>query len=169
MENLFNLINLIRGKKNKIILSSFRDNSNQPTEFKNVNIQIPTINLSCENERYNDKKILVIGAAKLKEKDIKGIANSMGLNKDRFECCLDYEDAKNYNYRKLQYNPNYSVVMIGAIPHSSKGKGYSSSAITEMEHNEGYPKIVRLGTNQLKITKSDLRTKLKTLKAENWI
>ena len=142
---------------------------NRSIAIRDSNTWFSSRKIDDEFERYNNAKILVIGATSLKEKDIKGIASSLGFNKNRIECCLDYNDAKNYNYRNLQYNPNYSVVMVGAIPHSSKGKGNSSSAITEMEHKPGYPKVIRLGKNQLKITKSDIRTKFEALKVEKWI
>ena len=46
------------------------------------------------------------------------------------------------------------------MPHSGSGKGDYSSVISAIEAEEGYPPVVRLGSNGLKITKSDFRSKL---------
>ena len=73
-------------------------------------------------ETDKNGKIVVIGASEVKENILIGIVKSFGLDKDRFEFCLDYNDAKTYQYNKLQYNPNYRVVVFGAVPHSSTGK-----------------------------------------------
>lgn len=119
---------------------------------------------------YKDGKIVVIGASEAKESVLLSIANNLGIDKQRFEFCLDYDESQKYNYRKLQYDPNYRVVMFGPVPHSSIGKGESSSVITEMEGNDGYPRVVRLCSNQaLKITKSNFKIELENLLAENYI
>ena len=39
----------------------------------------------------------------------------------------------------------------------------SGSVIAKIESTEGYPPVVRLGTNGLKITKTDFRNKLKEM------
>ena len=46
------------------------------------------------------------------------------------------------------------------MPHSTVSKGNSSSAIANMEENDGFPPVIRLGSSELKITKSDFRNKL---------
>ena len=50
--------------------------------------------------------------------------------------------------------------MVGPMPHSGSGKGNYSSIISALESEEGYPPVVRLGSNGLKITKSDFKMKL---------
>ncbi len=107
-------------------------------------------------------KIVVIGKSQIKEKEIYGIGKSLGLTKDRFELCLDYNKAKTYDYKKLQYNPHkYSVVIFGAVPHSSTGKGNSGSVISEMQRNQGYPRTYELSAGgKIKITKSNFKEKL---------
>ncbi len=68
---------------------------------------------------------------------------------------LDYEDAENFNFEDLQYNPNTRLILVGPIPHSTKGK--DSSIINKMKNTDGYPKIIRMiAGNELKITKSNL-------------
>ena len=67
-----------------------------------------------------------------------GIIKSCELNQERFE---------------LQCNPNYRLVIFGAVPHSSTGK--SSSVIDEMKSHEGYPRVEVLSSNsEVTITKS---------------
>ena len=73
---------------------------------------------------------------------------------------MEYEDAKTFNFRKMQWQPTYSLLMVGPMPHSGSGKGDYSSVISAIEAEEGYSPVVRLGSNGLKITKSDFRSKL---------
>ena len=110
---------------------------------------------------YDNGTIIVIGASKVSEDDLKGVAKSMGFDKRRFEFYLDYDDGKKFDPRTIQWNPAYSLVMVGPMPHSGIGKGDFGSVISAMEQSEGYPPVVRLGTaNSLRISKSDFRAKL---------
>lgn len=43
------------------------------------------------------------------------------------------------------------------------GKGDYGSVISALESEDGYPPVVRLGSNGLKITKSDFRAKLEEM------
>ena len=106
-------------------------------------------------------RIVVIGASEVPEKHLQGVAKSMGLDKDRFEFYLDYEDGKKFEYSKLYYQSNYSLVMVGPMPHSSSGKCNYSSAIAAMEATEGYPPVMRIEISGLRaISKSAFRMKL---------
>ena len=120
-------------------------------------------------DTYKDGKIVVLGGSQVKEKVLLGIIKELGLDKDRFEFCLDYDSIVRYQFSKLQYNPNYRLVIVGSMPHSTAGKGDSSSAISEMEKENGYPKVVRLGTNELKITKTGFAKALQEQMAANYI
>lgn len=120
-------------------------------------------------DTYKDGKIVVLGGSQVKEKVLLGIIKELGLDKDRFEFCLDYDSIVRYQFSKLQYNPNYRLVIVGSMPHSTAGKGDSSSAISEMEKGNGYPKVVRLGTNELKITKTGFTKALQEQMAANYI
>ena len=63
----------------------------------------------------------------------------------------------------MQWQPTYSAVLVGPMPHSGTTKGDFSSIKSAIENEEGFPPIVRLGTNGLKISKSDFRIKLQEL------
>lgn len=110
---------------------------------------------------YKSGKIVVIGQSSVKAEVLLSIGKSLGIEKDRFELYLEYEDAKSFDFRKLQWKPSYSLVLVGPMPHSGVSKGDAGSIISAIETEEGYPPIVRLGCNSLKITKSDFRKKLR--------
>lgn len=118
---------------------------------------------------HKDGKIVVLGSSQVKKNDLLGIITSLGLDKNRFEFYLDYEKFVSYPFSKLQYNPKYRLVIVGSMPHSTSGKGNSSSAIANMEKQNGYPKIIRLGSNNLKITKTNFKTALQEQQAINYI
>lgn len=120
-------------------------------------------------DTHKDGKIVVLGSSQVKEHDLLGIIKSLGLDKDRFEFCLDYKQIVSYPFSKLQYNPNYRLVIVGAMPHSTAGKGDSSSAIADMEKVSGYPKVIRLGTNELKITKTNFKQALQEQQNAHYI
>jgi hypothetical protein len=115
-------------------------------------------------ESYRDGTILIVGRNEVKPQDIFGALKGLGIPKEQVELCLGYDNAKTYQYNKLQYNPKYRVVLFGPIPHSVVGKGESSSIITHLESNEGYPHVVRLtANNELKMTKSSLKSAVSEL------
>lgn len=121
-------------------------------------------------ETAKDGKIVIVGASEVKENILHGIIKDLGLDKNRFEFCLDYGRTKTFQYKKLRYNPDYRVVIFGAVPHSSTGKNDSSSVITEMKNQEGYPRVeVLRGNNSVKITKSNFKQVLTELIKEKYI
>lgn len=125
---------------------------------------------TVKSETYRDGKIVVIGESEVTEERLLNIAKGLGLEKKRFEFCLDYDKAQRFDYRKLQHEPNYRLVLFGPVPHSATGKGESSSIITEMERKLGYPRVVRLqGNRALKITQNSFKVALKELIDENYI
>lgn len=109
---------------------------------------------------FENGKIVVLGESNVAEAVLLSIAKSLGLDKKRFEFHLGYDDAKMFDGRKMQWNPAYSLVLVGPMPHSGTSKGDASSVITALENTEGYPPVIRLGTNSLKISKSDFKAKL---------
>ena len=109
---------------------------------------------------YKTAKIVVIGESHLKEKILTGISKALGIDTNRFEFCLDYTEAKSFNFEKLRYNSNYSLLLVGAMPHKTSGTGDFSSAITRMEQDEGFPPVIRMGSNNLKISKSSFKAAL---------
>ena len=114
--------------------------------------------------RYKTGKILVFGQSEVKADVLASVGSKLGISKDRFEFHLEYDDAKSFNFRKIQYNPTYSVILFGPTPHSGVDKGDNSSIITAVEKpGSGYPPVTRLGHGCLKISKSDFHLKLSEL------
>ena len=109
---------------------------------------------------FDNGKIVVLGESNVAEAVLLAIAKDLGLDKKRFEFHLGYDEAKMFDGRKMQWNPAYSLILVGPMPHSGTSKGDASSVITALENTEGYPPVIRLGTNSLKISKSDFRAKL---------
>lgn len=120
-------------------------------------------------DTHKDGKIVVLGSSQVKEHDLLGIIKSLGLDKDRFEFCLDYKAIETFQFSKMQYNPNYRLVIVGPMPHSTTGKGESRSTISELENGNGYPKVIRLGSNELKITKTNFKQALQEQQNAHYI
>ena len=121
-------------------------------------------------ETYKEGKIVVVGGTEVKEETLASIGKQMGIDKRRFEFCLDYKEIQKYDFRKMQYAPQYRVVLFGPVPHSGHGKGDSGSIIAEIEKSEAFPRVERLISGQeLKITKTNFREKLKQLIEEDYI
>ena len=128
------------------------------------------IQQSSSYDTEKNGKIVVIGETEVKENILLGIAKGLGIEKDRFEFCLDYGKAKTYPYSKLRYDPKYRVVVFGPVPHSSTGKNDSSSVIAEMKNHEGYPRVEVLSSNNaVKITKSKFKQTMEMLIAADYI
>lgn len=121
-------------------------------------------------QSFKNGKILIIGYTSIKPKDIEGVVKAAGIDKRRIELCIDYEEAKKYDIKKkLQYNTDYSLVLAGPMGHSGKGKDEYSSKLTAMEKEDGYPRVIRLGCNELKITKEGIKKSLKEALDKGWI
>ena len=116
-----------------------------------------------EYEVYKTGKIVVIGQSDVKAEVLLTIAGKSGIDKARLELYLDYNDAKKLDLRKMQWNPTYSVILAGPMPHSGASKGDYSSVLTAIENEPGYPPVVRLGETSLKITKSQFQKKMEEL------
>lgn len=98
------------------------------------------------------KKILVIGQTSgNSEKDFKTMAQNMGVDPNSLELYLDYHDAKKINFEKFRNKPEYCAIMIGPMPHSGKSKGDYSSVVRMLEEEPGFPRIIKLGENGLKL------------------
>lgn len=111
------------------------------------------------------KKILIIGNLSVKKNIVEGICKDLKLNPKVIEY-VSYGDATNYNYRKLKNNNNYSDIIVGPIPHKGKYIENFSSIVTMLENNE-YPNTIRaIDSNELKLTKTSIRSAL--LKTTNY-
>lgn len=120
-------------------------------------------------ETARDGKIIVIGESEVERKTLEGVAKQYGIEKDRFEFYLNYKDAKTFDFRKTQWSSRYSCILVGQMPHSGLAKGDYGSIISALETEDGYPPVVRMGLNGLKITKSSFRNTLGYLVSEQKI
>ena len=115
-------------------------------------------------ESFPNGKIIVFGPSECHQEKLKGVAKELGFSKERFEFHPDYQKLEKYNYRNLQYNPNYSVILFGPVPHKTSGTSNYSSIISSLENTEGFPRVERLwANNALKITKNNFKAKLEEL------
>ena len=108
-------------------------------------------------------KIIVIGQSEVGQDKLAAVAKNLGISKDRFEFYLDYNDAKSFNFKKTQWSDAYSVILVGQMPHSGIAKGDFGSIISAIESQEGYPPVIRIGMNGLKITKAAFKNALEDL------
>ncbi len=142
----------------------------QLEEFLNMIGMIYLLETENDFYSYRDGKIVVVGGTEVKEEVLLSVAKKLGLDKNRFEFCLDYEAIQKYDFKKMQYAPQYRVVLFGPSPHSGRGKGDSGSIIAELESSKAYPRVIRMqGGNELKITKSNFKETLMQLSEENYI
>lgn len=108
-------------------------------------------------------KVVVLGQSSISKTDMLVSAGKMGFDKSRFEFHLDYDEMKNMRIDNYKYKDCYCAILVGPMPHSGVGKGDFSSMITAMENGEGYPSIIKMGKNELKITKSAFQSALQFL------
>lgn len=143
----------------EIIIASKRGNLENYLTSIGMSDLISIFSKTTLFEPLPNAKIIMFGDSQISEVEIYGIAKSFNIPKDKLELHLGYEEAKSYDFRKLQYNPNYKLILIGPVPHSVEGKGSYSSIITVMESEEGYPKVIRMNNGHgLKITKSGFKS-----------
>lgn len=98
--------------------------------------------------------IIMFGDSQIKMREIYGCLKAFGISKDRFEH-IPYEKVTNYNFRNLEYNNNYRLILIGPMPHSAKGMGDNNSIIEWLTNNRNIAKTIKL--DSLKITKSSFK------------
>ena len=161
------LENIIEELTEKITYANRMDALHELLEELGLQRMMPTPTVL---ETLKNGKIVVIGQSEIKEDVMRAIAKKLGI-KNEFEFVLDYYGAEKYPYKKLQYTSTYRLVMFGPIPHSTSGKGDSSSAIAEMESRKDmYPRVVRLcAGNELKITKTGFKRALYQLIDEGYL
>lgn len=108
-------------------------------------------------------KVVVLGQSSISKTDMFVSAGKMGFDKSRFEFHLDYDEMKNMRIDNYKYKDCYCAILAGPMPHSGTGKGDFTSIITALENEEGYPPVIRMGENGLKITKSGFKKALQCL------
>lgn len=165
VEELFELEEELK-EELKVNLTGILTKLNRDERLEDLLSLLGLEHLLQKNSGYSVQKsgkIIVIGKSEVKPDILLAIGEKFGISKDRFELYLEYEDAKTFNFKKMQWQPIYSVVLAGPMPHSGKAKGEYASIISAIENEDGYPPVIRLGTNELKITKSDFKQKLRYL------
>lgn len=115
-------------------------------------------NLEWEDALPNGK-IVVFGDSNVRDRDIIKSIESVGIERDRVELRLGYNDRSNEEFiRTLRYNNKYRLILVGPMPHSTTATGNFSSAVTMMQNTDGYTKVVPLRVNgDLKITKTNIK------------
>ncbi len=102
--------------------------------------------------------IYILGDLSIKDHIVKQIFKEQRIDVDRIKIVKGYNEFKRYNFNRFQYDTSVRLIMVGPMPHSTKDKEEYDSVITRMENEEGFPKVVKLGTKgTLKITKSNLK------------
>ena len=121
-------------------------------------------------QKVKSKKILVVGESSGgTERDYKNAAMELGIDPNDIELHLDFHDGKKMDFEKYKNNSNYCAIMVGPMPHNGKSQGDYSSVIAMLEHEEGYPKLVKLGRNVLKLTVGSFQCGLAFLASEGII
>lgn len=111
---------------------------------------------------YKTGKIVIVGESEIKPNIIEAILTNLGIDKRRVELYLGYEKAVSFDVSKIQWDADYSLIAFGPVPHSGVSKAEYSSIITRVEREDGFPPVMRLGENELKITKSNFRKMIET-------
>lgn len=111
------------------------------------------------SDPYAPRKIVVLGATDVNVRKLRSIAVNAGIDEDDIEFCLEYERLAHYDFRKFRNKDVYRAVLIGPGPHSTPGKGQSSSATQEMEsHPDIYPPTIKIeASGSPKITVTGFR------------
>ena len=171
VEELINLENLIRDEldNNLTTVLTKLNRCGQLEEFLRLLDMEYLLNNDGGYHTFKNGKIIVIGQSNVKANVILKIAQELGIDKNRFELYLNYDSAEKFRFQKIQWQPHYSLVMVGPMPHSITGKGNYSSMISALESEEGYPPVIRLGENDLKISKNNLRSTLEKMIKSNII
>ena len=104
-----------------------------------------------------DRSIVILGESSIDANDVMKTITKFGISKDRVELHLGYKP-NGFNLDALKYSINYSLVLVGPMPHSMEGKVEYTSIISRMEKEAGFPPVKRLiAGNELKITKTSIR------------
>ncbi len=124
--------------------------------------------LSSEDRK---KMIMIIGDNPFVHETniIYGIAKEYNIYKDQLEFFTDYEKIKSEGetiVRKTQYNDKYIGIIFGSNPHSTTGNEGSSSLISKINTEPGFPFVVECrtssnGQGRLKITKTSFKNALR--------
>ena len=104
-----------------------------------------------------NRTIVILGDSQISVEDIIKTIKKCGISRERVELHLDYH-LKGFNVESLKYSLNHSLILLGPMPHSIKGKDIYSSLVSRIEGEDGFPPVQRLtANNTLKITKTSIK------------
>lgn len=105
-------------------------------------------------------QIIVLGACRVREDHLLGIAKSFGLGADRIVFVTNYK-LQGFSVEKLRYNRRFALVLIGPVDHRIPGEVGFSSITSRLHSQPGFPPVRDLrSNNELKITKANFRSAL---------
>lgn len=112
------------------------------------------------------KKILLLGGCHLKASDRSKLLDELEMDPHCIEH-IEYADMTNFDITKLKHSTAYMAILVGSVPHSSKGKGDKSSLTQYLKHNQAsypYVYINYANRNLDAFTKSSLMKALSLVK-----
>lgn len=122
-----------------------------------VSIGLEELTPEIDNFQPNGD-IYILGDFKTKDNIVYQIFKDLSIDVSRVKIVKGYDEFKTYNFNRFQYDTSVRLIFVGPMPHSTRDKGEYSSVIKRMEVEEGFPKLVRLGTEgSLKLTKTNLK------------
>lgn len=107
-------------------------------------------------------KILVLGASGIGTDKLSAIAKrDYGFDKNDIDFETDYYNGANLSERILK-GGKYKYVIIGAVPHSAKGRLHESSIVESLKKNGNFELVIdgRSKSGKLKLTKESYRDAL---------
>lgn len=110
-------------------------------------------------------RYLVFGVSQISVDHMRGIAKTIGLDKDQIEFMLDYDQNKRFNFDNLRYNSPYGGILIGPNAHKMVSIDEYSSIIQKLTNEDGFPPVeeIRTTSGELKITKASFKDALKRI------
>lgn len=106
------------------------------------------------------KQIVVLGDTQVSVDKLRSIAKREGVESESIEFCLEYDKLKHYDFSKFRDKEVYRAVLFGPGPHSTPGKGNSSSAMEKMKgSSDTYPPVIEIRERggALKITANSFK------------
>jgi hypothetical protein len=99
-------------------------------------------------------KMVVIGDLKVSKSVIQKLIKSFGLKMKQIEF-IGYKESKSKTKKQMK---GMDVILVGAMPHSTKATDGCSSAIESMRQEDGFPPIIecRNSSGQLVLNKQSI-------------
>ena len=108
-------------------------------------------------------RLLIAGGSEVSKKDIVKLLKQLGIDINRVDMILDYNELKTFRWNSLQYSFKYSDIVVGPMGHMSVGNSGFSSVISRMETEDGWPNIIRSEANtRLKFSIKSLEDSIKS-------